>query len=115
MAGEPLAARVAVVEEQLHAARREWADSERRLLAEIAEIQREIAGPPRQESLRGRLHRLETADAAAKAATAALEAARAVQSRTFSRREKIVGMLLALVTTAAAVGAFVLSLIAATS
>lgn len=84
------------------------------ILSDVAELQRELAGPPRQDSIRGRLHRLESSDAAAKAAEAALVAARAVQGQTFSRRQKIAGLVLALIVAGAAVGGLVLEIIAAT-
>lgn len=73
-----------------------------------------IEGPPRKDSISGRMHTLESSEAAAKAAEAALVAAHAVSSQSFSRRQKIAGLVLGLLTTGAAVGAFVLALISAT-
>ena len=55
-----------------------------------------MQGPPRDESVRGRLHMLEQNNAAANAATAAVEAVKLVQSsaanQRFSRGEKLVGL-----------------------
>lgn len=65
----------------------------RELRADIAEIKMALEGPPRDQSIRGRLHVLETSDAAAKAAEAALATARALHAergdRGFSRKERI--------------------------
>lgn len=73
---------------QLHEARRD-----------IQDILVTIQGPPRTESIRGRIHRLENSEAAAKAAQAALEAVQAVREdttdRRLSRAEKKLGLLIA--------------------
>lgn len=60
------------------------------LRSDIRVVQRTIEGPPREESIRGRLHKLESNDIAAQAATAALETARTLRDRSLSRSEKIV-------------------------
>lgn len=65
----------------------------------LAELRHQLEGPPRGDSIRGRLHVLENDTAAARAATAALEAARAVQAGAFTRKERIVVAVLALITT----------------
>ena len=61
---------------------------------DLTAIRAQIEGPPREESLRGRVHRLESSDAAARAAQAAIIAAKGIQDRAgdrrFSRREKTV-------------------------
>lgn len=56
---------------------------------DMAELRRSLEGPPRDESIRGRLHVLETNDAAAVAARAALEAARAAQGQSWTRKERV--------------------------
>lgn len=66
---------------------------------DLAVIERSINGPPRDESIRGRLHLLETSDAAAKAATAAIEAVKVMRRDSWSSFQK------ALVTGAALVAA----------
>lgn len=70
--------RIVRVEEQL-----------RNLQGDVEALDRQISGPPREESIRGRLHKLENADAAARAATAALAAAKAVQRQGWSQRERV--------------------------
>jgi len=68
----------------------------RRDISDLAVL---IQGPPRDESIRGRLHRLEDSEATAKAANAALTAAKAMYEQStekrFSRREKLVGLVFA--------------------
>lgn len=73
------------------------------LQADMVELSRVIEGPPREDSLRGRLHRLESNEAAAHAAAAALEAARALRDHTFSRGQKLIALMFGLVTTSCAV------------
>lgn len=67
--------------------------------ADIHEILVTIQGPPREESLRGRLHRVEDNQSAAKAAEAALTAAKSFYERSsekrFSKWEKLAGLLIA--------------------
>lgn len=60
------------------------------LRSDIRVMQRTIEGPPREESIRGRLHKLESSDVAAQAASAALETARSIRDRALSRSEKII-------------------------
>lgn len=61
---------------------------------DLRAIRTQIEGPPREDSLRGRLHKLEGSEAAAKAAEAALKAVTAMRlqagDRRFSRRDKLV-------------------------
>lgn len=68
----------------------------RRDIADLAVL---IQGPPRDDSIRGRLHKLEDSEATAKAANAALTAAKAMyehsSDKRFSKREKIGGVLVA--------------------
>lgn len=66
---------------------------------DLAELGKAINGPPRAESLRGRVHVLETSDAAAKAAAAAVEAVKVMRRDGWSSFQKI------LVTGAAMVAA----------
>jgi hypothetical protein len=74
----------------------------------------QVHGPPWERSVRGRLHVLESSEAATRTAEAALEAAKAMQGRTWSRRSKVLAAAIGIVTASCAVGAFVLALIAAT-
>ena len=53
-----------------------------------------LEGPPRDESVRGRLHRLEANNAAANAATAAVEAVKLVKQQKFTRGEKLIGLVI---------------------
>lgn len=69
------------------------------LREDVHSIDRALNGPPREESFRGRLHLLETSDAAAKAAEAALSAVRVMQRESWSSFQKV------LVTGAALVAA----------
>ena len=66
---------------------------------DIGELVTSIQGPPRDDSIRGRLHRLEDSEATAKAAEAALTMAKTVHAqqgeRTFTRREKVAGVFIA--------------------
>lgn len=68
--------------------------------ADVREISVALQGPPREGSIRARIHELEGHQAAAKAAEAALEMARQIRDergqRRFTRGEKIAGLLLAL-------------------
>lgn len=78
-------ARIAVCEQRISEAEED-----------IRKVYTLLEGPPRDESIRGRLHVLETSQAAAKAATAAVEAVKLVQStqatRRFSRAEKLAAL-----------------------
>lgn len=85
------------------------------LAKDVQAMHQEIHGPPRNESIRGRLHYLEDSERAVKLAQATLETAKSVQARTWSRRRQLVVFSVGLVTAAAAVGGFVLALIAATT
>jgi hypothetical protein len=71
--------------------------------ADIAMLHADIHGPPRDSSVRGRLHVLEQGNAAANAAAAAVEAVKLVQQQTslrrFSRTEKFLGLLFAAMLT----------------
>lgn len=69
------------------------------LQADMRDLTVLIEGPPREDSLRGRLHRLESNEAAAHAAAAALEAARAMREHAFSRGQKLIALVFAVVTT----------------
>ena len=66
---------------------------------DLLEVKLAINGPPREESVRGRLHRLESNEAAAKAAEAALTAARALHDerseKKFTKLDKVIGGLIA--------------------
>ena len=63
---------------------------------DIRNIWVNIQGPPRDDSLRGRLHILEQNNAAANAATAAVEAVKLVQRQRFTRGEKVFGLLMSI-------------------
>ena len=73
------AARLAVVEQRIKEAEED-----------IRMFRQQLDGPPRDESIRGRLHMLETSDNAAKAAAAAVEAVKLVNRQRFTRGEKLV-------------------------
>lgn len=66
---------------------------------DMREVKRVIDGPPRNDSIRGRLHILESDRAAATAAEAAVTAALAIREsakeRTFGKREKVIALTLA--------------------
>lgn len=66
-------------------------------------IERSINGPPRSESLRGRIHALESSDAAANAAAAALEAVKVMRRDGWSAFQKLLVTGAALVAAAASV------------
>lgn len=66
-------------------------------------IERRINGPPRSESLSGRVHALESSDAAAKAATAALDAVKVMRRDGWSAFQKALVTGAALVAAAASV------------
>jgi hypothetical protein len=112
---QDIAERLARVEEQVRALRDTVRAEAESIREDYRAMHEQLHGPPWERSIRGRLHQLETNDAAAVAARAALEAATAVRGRTFGRREKIVGLALGVVGTGCAVGAFVLALLAATT
>ena len=80
----------------------------RDVIIEIGGVPDEIGRDPDRPSLRRRVHRLETADVASKTAAAALEAASqlraAANENRFTKREKIAGLLLALLV---AIGPFI--------
>lgn len=73
------------------------------LREDVAAIERALNGPPRDESFRGRLHKLENSDAAARAAASALDAARAIRADTWSTFQKLLVTGAAIVAAAAAV------------
>jgi hypothetical protein len=79
------------------------------------ELYRFVHGPPREESIRGRLHILESDTVAAKAAHAALEAAQMLrqtqQVQQFTRVEKLVGLSFAAVVAATTVINLILAVI----
>ena len=64
--------------------------------ADIRDLWVAIQGPPRDDSIRGRLHVLEQAEAAANAATAAVEAVKLVGRQRFTRGEKLFGIFVSL-------------------
>jgi len=76
---DDLGVRLAVLEERL-----------KDVQTDVRDLVVVIQGPPREESIRGRLHRLESADAAANAAAAALATARELHARALTRMQKIV-------------------------
>lgn len=80
MTGEE-AARLAVCEQRITEAEED-----------IRKVYTILEGPPRDESIRGRLHLLETSQAAAHAATAAVEAVKLVSRQRFTRGEKLIGL-----------------------
>lgn len=72
---------------------------------DVRAIRVQMEGPPRDESIRGRLHKIETSEATANAAKAALAAAEASRKQAqvmrqqasenrFTKREKVTGLLL---------------------
>lgn len=83
------------------------------LEADVRQILRDIHGPPREESLRGRIHILENDTAAAKAAHAALETAQAIREeqnqQTFTKREKVAALFIALVVAVTAIATLVVT------
>lgn len=83
--------------------------------ADLRELYRDIHGPPRDESIRGRLHILENDTAAARAAHAALETAQALRdtqgTRSFSRFEKTLGLIFAGMLTASSITGLILTVI----
>ena len=66
------------------------------LAHDVSELHEVIHGPPYERSLRGRVHELETDRAAAKAAQAAVEAAKLVHAqaseRRFTKKEKLIAL-----------------------
>lgn len=108
----PLAERIATLESELRGLRGKISDDLANLRNDLAELEVEVHGPPREHSLRGRVHTLEQSDAAARAAQAALEAARAVQDRTWSGRRQVIAFTVGLCVSGAAIGGFVLQVIA---
>lgn len=56
------------------------------LKQDVAQILVQIQGPPREDSLRGRIHKVESSTAAAKAAEAALTIARDIHAQNNERR-----------------------------
>jgi len=87
--------RIGKVEQEVVATRVEVLEARK----DISELVVVIQGPPRDDSIRGRLHRLEDSEATAKAAEAALTMAKTVRDqqgeRTFTKREKTAGVLIA--------------------
>ncbi len=67
--------------------------------ADVAQLHAAVHGPPRIESVRGRLHLLENNNAAANAATAAIDAMKMMQEQTvtrrFTRAQIVIGLLFA--------------------
>jgi Flp pilus assembly protein TadD len=53
----------------------------------LAELHQEVHGPPRDDSVKGRLHKLETVNAVESAATSALEALKAQTAATATAGE----------------------------
>lgn len=117
MSPAELGERLAALEAQFAALRDTVTQDHRRLGEELRRLRIQLEGPPRDESLRGRLHKLEQAEHAAKAATAALEAAREIRDaageRRFSRRERVVIVCTAVLGSLLALGTFSLALVAA--
>lgn len=60
----------------------------RQLRAEHADLAARLDGPPWERSVRGRLHSLESSEAAAKAASSALAEAQAERRRARQERER---------------------------
>lgn len=87
--------RMGKVEQEVVATRVEVREARR----DISEVLVVIQGPPRDESIRGRLHRLEDSEATAKAAEAALTMAKTVRDQSsekrFTKREKAAGLFIA--------------------
>lgn len=81
--------RVATLEAQLAALREANAEAHRAIQADVLNLRGDVHGPPFERSIRGRLHILEAAGAATRAAEAALETARAVQRQTWPRRRQL--------------------------
>lgn len=98
----PLGERLAVLEERV----REMQD-------DMREVRVAISGPPREDSIRGRLHKLEDDSAAANAAKAALEAAQALREQQGVMQltvvEKRVGMVLGVVVAFCALAGLILN------
>lgn len=67
----------------------------------IRRMRTRIEGPPREESLSGRVHKLENDASAARAAAAAIRGAEMLREqhddRSFSRKERLLALALALV------------------
>lgn len=82
--------------------------------ADIQELTVLISGPPRDDSLRGRLHKLEDSEATAKAAEAALTAAKAMYERRgetlFTRRQTIAVLVFTFVMAACALATLAVTL-----
>lgn len=70
---------------------------------DVRAIDRVLNGPPRDDSFRGRLHKLETSDAAARAAEAAIKAATVMRRDGWSALQKTVVTGAALVAAAVSV------------
>ena len=73
------------------------------LREDVHAIDRALNGPPRVESFRGRLHILESSDAAAKAATAAVEAVKVMRRDGWTVLQKTIVTGAAVVAAAASV------------
>ena len=80
---------------------------------DMREVKRIIDGPPRPDSLRGRLHALESDRAAARAAEAAVSAALAIREstseRVFGKREKLIALALAVVVVFLQLASFIVT------
>lgn len=68
----------------------------RELREDVHAIGRDLHGPPREDSLRGRIHKLENNDASTRAATAALETARELRRTNWTWWQKTVAFLVGL-------------------
>lgn len=116
MSPTELGERIVALEQQVLALR----DTVRAEAASIREdllaLHEQIHGPPWERSIRGRLHTLETTEAAARAAEVALETARELQAqageRRFSRRERAAIVATAVLGAGCAIGTLALGIVA---
>ena len=95
--------KLTAIEVELREFRARVADEFKSVRHDLGKLEGALHGPPTDTSVRGRLHKLESDDAAARAASAALEAVRLAQRQTFSTFEKAGLFAFAGVATAATV------------